>query len=133
MSMNPKGLVDLLSTLKRELATQEAATRSLITDSSQVRQHIHAARGGNIPGVSGSETAHGAAVDQSPVSEARKGRLRRPHSGRPSVPEASASFSLKPPTSPKQQIENHQQQNEAEAAAAIIAESWAHIVAAAAE
>jgi hypothetical protein len=50
-----------------------------------------------------------------------------------SVPEANASFSLKPPTSPKQQIENHQQQNEAEAAAAIIAESGAHIVAAAAE
>jgi hypothetical protein len=51
----------------------------------------------------------------------------------PSVPEANASFSLKPPTSPKQQIENHQQQNEAEAAAAIIAEPGTHIVAAAAE
>ena len=41
---------------------------------------------------------------------------------------------LQPPTaSPKEQVENHNQQDKAQPSAAIIAEAWAHVISTAAE
>jgi hypothetical protein len=58
----------------------------------------------------------------------------RPIDGNVALLKIQSGYSLEPPaTSPKKQEKNYQQQDEGEAATAVIAEARAHVIAAAAE